>query len=196
MRGTVAGLPSPAPLVGLLPGVFQEDVVTQNLTAALDEVLAPVFATLDSLHAHVDPLLCPEDFVDWLSGWVGLVLDETWPIERRRALVAQAVAVYRMRGTVAGLRAEVAIFTGGTVEVHDNGGTAWSVTPGGELPGEPTPRLAVRVTVDDPAAVRESTLDALVAAAKPAHVVHRVEIVGSGDGQRPSGKSNKSEEGS
>jgi phage tail-like protein len=180
MRGTVIGIPTAKPLIELLPAVYQEDEMTGRLTAGLDDVLAPVFMTLDALDAHVDPQLCPEDFIDWLAGWVGLVLDETWPVDRRRELVARGVEIYRMRGTVEGLRAEVEIFTGGTVEISETGGTAWSPTPGGEFPGEAEPRLAVRVTVDHPEALSEKTLDALVAAAKPAHVVHRVEILATG----------------
>ena len=182
MRGTLPGLTSPAPLIDLLPAVFQEDEMTRRFTAGFDDVLAPIFLTLDSLDVLVDPAVCPDDFLDWLAGWIGMVLDETWPIERRRALVARGVELYRMRGTAAGLKAEVEIFTGGTVEISETGGTAVSPTPGGEYPGEPSPRLAVRVTVDDPGALSEKTLDALVASAKPAHVVHRVEIVAKGKG--------------
>ena len=177
MRGTLPGLTSPAPLVDLLPAVFQEDEMTRRFTAGFDDVLAPIFLTLDSLEVLVDPAVCPDDFLDWLAGWIGLVLDENWPVDRRRELVARGVELYRMRGTVAGLRAELEIFTGGTVEIGESGGTAVSPTPGGQLPGEPSPRLAVRVTVDDPSRLSERTLDALVTAAKPAHVVHRVEIV-------------------
>ena len=45
------------------------------------------------------------------------------------------------------------------------------------MPGLCGPRLVVRVTVADPDAIDTARLDALVAAAKPAHVPHRVEIV-------------------
>ena len=35
----------------------------------------------------------------------------------------------------------------------------------------------VRVTVDDPSTISVARLDALVAAAKPAHITHKVEVV-------------------
>ena len=177
-RGSVAGLPSPVPIGSTLPAVFQEDPFAMRFTAGFDDVLAPVFATLDCLDAYIDPLTAPEDFLDWLAGWVGLILDETWPIDRRRAVIAHSVELYRMRGTMAGLAAHVAIFTGGDVDVVDTGGVAYSAMPGGQLPGEEVPRMAVRVTVDDPTTVDEHTLDALVVAAKPAHVIHGVEVAG------------------
>ena len=61
--------------------------------------------------------------------------------------------------------------------VVDNGAVTASPTPGGHFPGEPAPRVAVRVEVDDPDAINEAALDRIVVQAKPAHVVHRVEVV-------------------
>ena len=62
-------------------------------------------------------------------------------------------------------------------EIMENGATSWSVDPGGELPGSPEPLVVVRVTVPDPRAVDTHRLDAVVASAKPAHVLHRIELV-------------------
>ena len=177
MRGVVAYLPSPHPLGEHLPAVYQEDPFTRGLMAGLDEVLAPILATLDCLAAYIDPRLAPEDFLAWLSGWVGADLDESWPLERCRAFVARSVELYRRRGTVAGLIAHVEVFTGGRVEIAETGGVTWSRDRGTDLPGEPVPRLAVRVAVDDPSTVSARALDRLVAAAKPAHVIHQVEVV-------------------
>ena len=69
------------------------------------------------------------------------------------------------------------MLTGGQVDLHETGGVAISTTAGGALPGSPNYALLVRVTVDDPATINLGRLDALVMAAKPAHVTHKVEIV-------------------
>ena len=150
---------------------------SSGCSTALDEVLAPVISTIDNFASYLDPALAPDDFLDWLAGWVGVALDETWDEARRRMIVAPAVELYRLRGTAAGLAGQVAIQTGGAVEIVENGATAWSVDPGGELPGSPEPLVVVRVTVPDPKAIDTQRLDAMVAAAKPAHVTHRIEIV-------------------
>lgn len=176
MRGLVPGLATAAPMLEMLPAVYQEDPFTERFMAGFDDVVAPVLATLDCLVEYFDPLLAPEDFLEWLSGWVGIELDEGWPIERRRAVVGTAVEMYRMRGTVAGLRANLEVLTGGHVEIADSGGVAWSRDPAADLPGEASPRLAVRVRVEDQAAAPLDLVEAAVAAAKPAHVVHRVEV--------------------
>ncbi len=177
MRGHVPGLTSPRPLGASLPGLYQDDPFTQRLTAAFDEVEAGVIQVLDCFAAYLDPALAPEDFLEWLGGWVGVALDETWPLERRRTLVASAVDLYQMRGTAAGLAAHVGIFTGGEVEIAEPGAMTWSHDAGSAVPAGTSPDLFVRVKVPDPAAVPVARLDALVAAAKPAHVAHRVEVV-------------------
>ncbi len=176
-RGLVPLLVSPHPLGQSLPSLYQEDDFAQRFLSAFDAALAPIFATLDNLNAYLDPWLAPEDFLDWLGSWFGLTLDEAWSVERRRALVANAFEFYRMRGTCNGLKAHVEVFTGGAVEITDTGGLATSTTAGAPFPGSPNFAVLVRVEVDDPKAMNMARLEALVAAAKPAHVTHKIQVV-------------------
>ncbi|WP_018681099.1 phage tail protein [Actinokineospora enzanensis] len=174
MRGLTPGLTSAVPLLDLLPAVYQEDPFAARFLAGFDDMLAPILSTLDCVVDYLDPVLAPEDFLAWLAGWVGIEVDEGWPLPRRRAAVASAVEMYRTRGTVAGLRANLEVLTGGTVEIADSGGVAHSLDPDADLPGDAHPRLAVRVS-GAPDAPLDLVTD-VVAAAKPAHVVHRVEV--------------------
>ena len=100
------------------------------MMAAFDEIVAPLFSTLDCLDSYLDPKLAPHDFVDWLASWVGVDIDETWTLERRRRLILDAVALYRIRGTAAGLAAHVNLYAGVTPEIAENGGCEWSQTAG------------------------------------------------------------------
>jgi phage tail-like protein len=104
VRGHLEGLDTPHPLGLTLPALFQDDDLTLRLVAGLDEVLAPVFLTLDSQDAYIDPALAPADFLEWIASWVGAELDESWPTDRKRQLVRDLVSLYRARGTVTGLR--------------------------------------------------------------------------------------------
>lgn len=181
MRGTVADLPSPHPLAERLPAVYQdEDAFTVRMTQAFDELLAPIIGVLDNLAAYFSPDLAPEDFVDYLAGWVGMELDETWDLALRRSAVAGATGLHARRGTASGLADHVRLVTGGEVELVETGGTAWSVDPGSPLPGAPAASLLVRVRVPDPASLDQARLDRLVASIKPAHVPHAIEIVKGG----------------
>jgi phage tail-like protein len=90
-RGIVKGLPSPFPIGLMLPALFQSDDFSQRFTRGLDEVISPVFSVLDCFDAYLDPGLAPLDFLAWLATWVGVSLDENWPLERQRSLINRAV---------------------------------------------------------------------------------------------------------
>jgi phage tail-like protein len=186
VRGTLAldELGSPHPLATLLPGLFQDDDFAMRFTSALDGVLAPVLGVLDSVDAYVDPRLAPLDFVTWLAQWVGTELDASWPEERQRALVASAADLYAWRGTNRGLSALIEITTGILPEIEETGGVTWtgSAPPAGRLPGSAGAAIVVRVRTPRGVTVDPARLDRMVAAAKPAHVSHRVEVVSGGSG--------------
>ncbi|HEY3263330.1 MAG TPA: phage tail protein [Pseudonocardiaceae bacterium] len=177
MRSSVLGLPVALPLGSLLPSIYQsDDEFIMRFMSGLDEVLAPVLSTLDCLTSYVDPRLAPADFLDWLANWVGLEITfGDTDLARMRLAVAEAVRLYRLRGTPAGLREHLELITGGLVEIADSGGVVASGTPDTPLPGEDTPRLAIRVTGASDALA--PLVDAVVRASKPAHVRHVVEVV-------------------
>ncbi len=175
-RGDLPGLPTPHPLGAMLPGVYLDDSFAQRFTAGLDDVLAPVFLTLDGLDSYVDPLLAPEDFLSWLAAWVGVELDETWPEARRRAVVAAAVVAHRRRGTAFGVAEHVRLVADVDVEVVENGGAVWSATPGTAAPGSEPAHVTVRVT-PGAAPLDRARLDRAVRESIPAHVTYDVEVV-------------------
>lgn len=176
MRGHVEGLESAHPIGAMLPGIYQGDDFAQRFTAGLDDVIAPVFSTLDNLAAYFDPYTAPDDFVEFLSLWVGIEFEASWSMQRRRDVIAHAVDLHRRRGTVRGIREAVALVTNAAVEVRENGGSAWAQAPGADLPGDPTPRLVVRIAAEDLPDLERRRIDALVSAVKPAHVPHTIEL--------------------
>ncbi|MBF6471350.1 MULTISPECIES: phage tail protein [Nocardia] len=169
-RGTVTGLPSAHPISEFLPGIYLDDPLVQRWTAGMDELLAPVFLTLDGLDAYVDATLAPADFLHWLAGWVDAELDERWSLPRRRAVVAAAVALHARRGAIAALRDHIRRTCGCEVEVVDSGGARWSRIPDSAAPGSPTPRLVVRVPADRWDEVNRSRIARAVESMCPAHV--------------------------
>jgi phage tail-like protein len=157
--------------------MYLEDSLVQRMTIAFDEVLAPIFSSLDNLESYVDPDLAPADFLLWLGDWVGLALDESWPVGRRRAVLAAAAGLYRIRGTSRGLAAYLEILLGAAVEIEETGGTAYSTGSDIDPPGSPNFAMVVRIHASDPSRLDMNRLEALVTASKPAHVVHRIEVV-------------------
>lgn len=175
MRGTVEGLATARPLGARLPALYQEDDFTQRWLAGFDEIWAPVYATVDALTAYLDPGTAPRDFLGWVAGWLGLLLDPEWSEVRCRKIVREAVGLYALRGTALGLRRMLALVTDLDVEVIDSGGVVVSELPGGEFPGRPEPVVEVRVRAAKPDAIE--AVASVVRAWRPAHVRVVVEAV-------------------
>ncbi|MDJ0628978.1 MAG: phage tail protein [Rhodobacter sp.] len=137
LRLEFAGDGTATPVLGALTVTYPRQSSARHLPAAwssepqsadflarfmllFDEVRADALQPLNTLAALIDPMATPAaemgahgpDFLDWLAGWIGLSLDRNWPAERRRQLVAEAPALFRIRGTVEGLRRTVEIYTG------------------------------------------------------------------------------------
>jgi phage tail-like protein len=172
-RALTPELPTTRPIASYLPAMLQADDFCVRFTEGLDEVLAPVLSTVDNLDAYVDPWLTPPDFLDWLAGWFGLELDATWPEERRRALVANALELGRWRGTVVGLALLVELYTGGDAEIDDGGGVVASDDPDAGLPGMVRDTVIIRHATGD--WVDTARLARLVREAVPAHLAVRCE---------------------
>jgi phage tail-like protein len=164
----------------MLPAMFHDDDMAQRWCSGLDDVMAPVPSTLDNMWAYLDPSLAPLDFVEWLAGWVGLELDQTWDEARRRELVATAHRLYDYRGTARGLSDLIELYTGIRPEISDGGGVVWSATPDAALPSDDV-ALVVKLVVEDPEQLDRARLENMVELNKPAHITHRIEIE-SGEG--------------
>jgi phage tail-like protein len=136
----------PVAIGSQLPAVYRDyDPNVQQFTAGLDAVLAPVWLAIDCFDAYLDPAISPEDMVDWLSMWVGVVVDDNWHPDQLRRLVAQAADLYRWRGTPDGIANLVEAYTGLRPTVTDNGGVAVSAEPGGTPPGSAEPVVNVKI---------------------------------------------------
>jgi len=90
-----------------LPRAFSRDVAVADF---LRRYLAIYDGTLSDLDARgverrslVDPRSTPQELLDWLAAFLGLVLDERWPAPARRRLIEEANCLFRFRGTIHGL---------------------------------------------------------------------------------------------
>lgn len=172
-----ATLRTPYPLIRFLPALFADDPFAVRFTGGFDDVLATMVNPIDCVQAYVDPLLAPEPFVDWLASWVGVVLDETWTPAARRAVVAEAVDLFRMRGTMAGLRRHLDVVVDGDVAIIESGGVSVSERPRPDPPNDVEHWVRVQVRPRTPGSVSQVGVEAVIRAAKPVHVMHSVEVI-------------------
>ncbi|MGB8380424.1 MAG: phage tail protein [Dermatophilaceae bacterium] len=177
MRGMVPNLPSAVPVVHQLPGAYQDGDFTARFVSVIDATLAPVFATVDNLAAHVNPDTAPEDLLAFVAMWVGGDVNPRTELADQRRWVRDALDLHRSRGTIEGLRRSVARVTGGPVEVTESGASRWSRTVGSEVPGSPDARVTVVVHSTAPDDLDLDAVRAVLAEAVPAHVKWEVEVV-------------------
>lgn len=178
MRGTTPGLGTPRPIAGVLPALLGQDDFVQRMCAGLDDVLAPVFASLDSFAAYLDPRTTPEDMLAWLATWIGVELQAGESPERCRERVVAGAEMMGRRGTARGVAAAVESVFGVVPEIVESGGATWSARSGAAMPGSPGARMLVRIRVADATGIDLIRLDALVADVKPAHMAHTIEVEG------------------
>lgn len=89
--------------------------ITQHLLGAIED-------RLDVIHTYFDPYEAPAEFLPWLASWTSMIVDEDWPIEKKRLLIKKAIELYKIRGTVKGLKLFIALFTDHEPEIVEN---AW-----------------------------------------------------------------------
>jgi phage tail-like protein len=87
--------------------------IIQHLFGSIEEIL-------DVIHQYFDPYESPEKYLPWLASWSAMVLEEDWPLEKKRRLIRKAIELYRIRGTVKGLKLFISLFTGHEPDIKEN----------------------------------------------------------------------------
>ena len=110
-----------------LPSIYQRsDATGRNFLRDLLWITQHLFGriedTLDVIHTYFDPYEAPDEFMPWLASWTAMVLEEEWPKEKKRKLIKKAIELYKVRGTVKGLKLFISLFTGHEPEIREN---AW-----------------------------------------------------------------------
>jgi phage tail-like protein len=117
-RGTAVNLSVAArsPL-RMLPAVYQKEdsrngELLKRFLWIATTLLADVELSIDHIEDYFDPMKAPHDFFRWLASWFAVNIDFAIPEAKLRMLVREAVALYRWRGTAAGLAKMLEIVTG------------------------------------------------------------------------------------
>ena len=165
-----------------LPSIYSESEFMGRFLMIFESVLGPLESMVDNTAHYLDPRTTPEEILPWLASWVNLVLDESWPIERRRLLVRSAVQLFRWRGTRRGLREYLRVYTGvepeivegyGGIPLGQNTRLGWNTVLGSGMHHT----FTVTLEVEDPTSVNTGHVKAIIEAEKPAHTGYRLRIV-------------------
>jgi phage tail-like protein len=154
-----------------LPGIYRDNEFLGRFLLILEHVLSPIERTVDNIPDYFEPFLTPDEFVPWLGAWLGLVLDERWPEERRRALIAAAVDLYQWRGTRRGLREIIRLYTGIEPEIIEPTLREVGASRANQF------RFGVRLRVPQGADIDQALLESIIDLEKPAFAAYGVEII-------------------
>lgn len=107
-----------------LPAVYQEDETSKEF---LERFLS-LFETfmwkkeehIDNISRYFDADSAPEEFLTWLGSWTSTVFDESWPLDKKRIFLKNAVKLYKKRGTKEGLEELLEIYTGNKPIIVEN----------------------------------------------------------------------------
>lgn len=159
-----------------LPLIYQEHDFTMRFVAALEGVLDPLVAVLDTLPAHFDPELAPLDILDLATKWLGLEHNEAQPASQLRMLVLRTAELGRLRGTHSGVALALTLnFPDLPLRIADGGSVVWSSN--GDLPQPGHPSFVVYC---DKAISQEEAAEVarVIESVKPVHVGFRLRIKG------------------
>lgn len=97
----------PRPVFNRLPvRGYQDNPTADAMTQFYDEKVVEVGSGIEQLYTQLDPAITPSNYLDWLAFLVGMVhpyYSVRWPDAVKRLAIANANAIFRNRGTVAGL---------------------------------------------------------------------------------------------
>ncbi|MCI0791093.1 MAG: phage tail protein [Chloroflexi bacterium] len=164
-----------------LPAIYADSDFMGRFLMIFESVLGPIQNVVDNIPYYLDPKLAPQEALPWLASWVDVVLDDSWPVERRRALVSSAVQLYQWRGTRRGMREYLRVYTGvepeiteeyGGFPLNDNSRLGLNTALGSGQHNV----FTVTLELDDPESLNVQHIKTIIEAEKPAHAAYRLEI--------------------
>lgn len=148
-----------------LPDIYQENDFLGRFLLIFETIWEPIEQRQDHIATYFDPHTAPRSFLAWLGGWLDLAIDPHWPESRSRDLLAEAMDLYRWRGTSYGLARLIEVSTGGIVDISED-------------PSRPFV-FEVRVVVPAGDEISDELIRRLIQSSKPAHTGYVLEVVRS-----------------
>jgi phage tail-like protein len=162
-----------------MPSIYHDPDLDETLFAlrfvgALETLLDPIAALLDSLPEHFSADHAPQPMIDMLAAWLCVEFDEAQKLDARRETLRRATDLGRWRGTVRGLELALRLtFPGIPMRVEDDGGVRWSLD-GAPAKVEP-PRFVVYVDMPIPED-RQVAVARCIDRHKPVQATYRLRV--------------------
>jgi phage tail-like protein len=169
----------PSSYLQYLPTPYQGDAFLGRFLRIFESILGPIEQTIDGVSNYFDPHLTPIETLPWLASWIGVELDENWPVAQRRELLVEAAELLRRQGTRHALREHLRLYVGQPPLIVENFsglrlGQDGVLGVNSRLGALEPHTIGVTVVTDHD--VDEQVLRGIVEAQKPAHVGYTLEV--------------------
>jgi len=94
-----------------------DDPLPQQL--GLESLIDRVHTYFQAVPSPQESQVTPNAFLPWLASWVALSLRDDWPDDLKRRFISQIVPLYRLRGTKAGIKRLLELYTGEEVTIYE-----------------------------------------------------------------------------
>jgi len=97
-----------------LPEIYQApgpgERFLERYLSVFESEFVDIEEEIDRLARYFDPEGVPNEYLSWLSSWLAIEYDETWPAEAKREFLAEAPSLFRRRGTKVGLERTLRLY--------------------------------------------------------------------------------------
>ena len=172
-----------------LPELYAYDNFMNRFLMLFESFWKPINQQIGQAECYFDPMLTPESFLPWLGSWVGMRYDDTFPKDKLRERVKNAIAFQRSGGTVGSLIYYLEAYSGGKAEIRelkaDNMvlGSGTKLGEGIALGSDNRPNtVEIRLTISQQELVRTGftretyikKVNALTREVVPAHTIYKI----------------------
>jgi phage tail-like protein len=144
-----------------LPVIYHDADFLGRFLMIFESLWEPFEYRQDHIPYYFDPRTAPASFLPWLASWLDLSVNVRWPESRLRHLLAEAMDLFRWRGTNYGLSRLIEVCTAGPTTITEDPDTPYVI------------RIHVTLPVEG---VSDALLIDLIQTHKPAHVAFVLEV--------------------
>ncbi len=99
-----------------LPAIYQEDPESKEFLERFLSLFESLFYDLEidieNVSRYFDPETTPKEFLPWLGSWINRTFEESWDEQKKRNFIKEAFALYKIRGTLEGIKKILQLYTG------------------------------------------------------------------------------------
>ncbi len=154
------------PYIEYFPTYYQENSpeTLSRYLSIFQELMGNLESEIEKSSQLLNPMLCDEEYLDWLSSLLGTVRDERWQEKKWRKFLSRLPYLYKILGTKKAMIEAIELYSGEGISIDDALNERWS--------------FCVVFTNEKALSSRDiEVIESIIEAFKPAYTVGRLHFV-------------------